>query len=98
MNTLPECARHSAVIEVTCRSCGRAAYFDPANLKEWVGVRDCTLDVRPLRCSVLLEGFRCCPARGVDRSAVTPLPPRPPRNECVVRAQFARWGLGANLT
>jgi hypothetical protein len=80
MNTLTECARHSALIEVTCRRCGRVVYFKPSKLKDWMGVGDCTPDVLPFRCSGCgSRAFRCCPARGVARTLIAPLPPRPPR-------------------
>jgi ribosomal protein L37E len=81
MNTLSECARHSALIEVTCRRCGRSAYFAPDALKHWMGLGDCTPDIVPFRCSVCgSRAFRCCPALGVSRTAATSLPSRPPRD------------------
>jgi hypothetical protein len=49
MNTLTECARHNALIEVTCRRCGRTAYFEPGKLKDWMGVGDCTPAAVPMQ-------------------------------------------------
>lgn len=81
MDTLSQCARHQASIEVRCLKCGHTAWFSADALKAWLGLGD------PAPESI--KGFRCrCgsrrhstprPERGVDRTKLTKLPPRHPR-------------------
>jgi hypothetical protein len=75
MNTLSECARHSAAIEVTCQACGNQAYFSAGALREWNG-GDCEPDMLPFRCRCGSRHVRCRPERGVDPSMHAELPPR----------------------
>ena len=81
MDSLIQCARHAAAVNVICKRCGNERYFSAAALKAWLGEGDRDLGSLKFKCKCGSRRVHCFGQRGVPHAMCAPLPPRPKRED-----------------